>query len=108
MVFFQNKNTNLGKFPKVLLWTMLVYFMTIGSVLRLFGIFCVHLVHFVFVWYIFPVWASCTKKNLATLLVIGTFNAHVLGIFLTFFAIIKIVFGHCVVKNIGLIVSLFY
>jgi hypothetical protein len=26
-----------------------------------------HLVHFVFIWYIFPALVSCTKKNLATL-----------------------------------------
>jgi hypothetical protein len=28
-----------------------------------------HLVHFVLNWYIFPVLVSCTKKNLATLLI---------------------------------------
>jgi hypothetical protein len=32
-----------------------------------FGIFYDHLVHFVFIWYNFPVLVSCTKKNLATL-----------------------------------------
>jgi hypothetical protein len=32
-----------------------------------FGIFCDHLVHFLFIWYIFPVLVSCGKKNLATL-----------------------------------------
>jgi hypothetical protein len=31
------------------------------------GIFYDHLVHFVLIWYIFPVLVSCTKKNLATL-----------------------------------------
>jgi hypothetical protein len=33
-----------------------------------FGIFCVYLVHFVFIWYIFPVLVPHTNKNLATLL----------------------------------------
>jgi hypothetical protein len=32
-----------------------------------FGIFYDHLVHFVFIWCIFPVLVSSTKKNLATL-----------------------------------------
>jgi hypothetical protein len=50
--------------------------MTIWNILRTFGIFYDHLVHFVvFIWYIllcsfgtfFPVWVSCTEKNLATL-----------------------------------------
>jgi hypothetical protein len=31
-----------------------------------FWIFNDHLVHVVFIWYIFPVLVSCTKKNLAT------------------------------------------
>jgi hypothetical protein len=31
------------------------------------GIFYDHLVHFVFIWYIFPFLVSSTKKNLATL-----------------------------------------
>jgi hypothetical protein len=41
--------------------------MAIWDILLPFGTFCVHLVHFVFIWYIFPVLVSCTKKNLATL-----------------------------------------
>jgi hypothetical protein len=48
-------------------WKMLIYFMTIWSILQSFGIFYDHLVHFVFMWYIFPVLVSCTKENLATL-----------------------------------------
>jgi hypothetical protein len=31
------------------------------------GIFYGYLVHFVYIWYIFPVLVTCTKKNLATL-----------------------------------------
>jgi hypothetical protein len=43
---YKQKNPNLGKFWKDLLWNMLVYFMVIGSNLRPFGIFCGHLVYF--------------------------------------------------------------
>jgi hypothetical protein len=41
--------------------------MTIGNILRTFGIFYDYLVHFVLIWYIFPVLVSWAKKNLATL-----------------------------------------
>jgi hypothetical protein len=43
------------------------YFMAIWNILQIFGIFYDHSVHFVFIWYIFPVLVSFTKKNLATL-----------------------------------------
>jgi hypothetical protein len=42
-------------------------FLAIWNILRTFGIFYDHLVHFVFIWHIFQVLVSCTKKNLATL-----------------------------------------
>jgi hypothetical protein len=45
----------------------LVYFMDTWSILRSFVIFCGHLVYFLVIWYIFPIWVFCTKKNLATL-----------------------------------------
>jgi hypothetical protein len=45
-VCFQTKNPNLGKFWRALDWKMLIYFMDIWNILRTFGIFCVHLVHF--------------------------------------------------------------
>jgi hypothetical protein len=48
---------------------MLIYFMAIWKILMTFGIFYDHFVDFVLVWYIFPVLVSCTKKNLATLLI---------------------------------------
>jgi hypothetical protein len=48
----------------IILWTF-------WDILLPFGTFCVHLVHFVFIWYIFLILVSNTKKNLATL-VIGT------------------------------------
>jgi hypothetical protein len=75
MVYFQTKNHNLGHFWRASDWKMLIYIMmTIWSILRTFGIFYDHLVHFVFIWYIlcsfgtfFPLWVSCTKKNLAAL-----------------------------------------
>jgi hypothetical protein len=67
MVCFQTKSTNLGKFWRALDWKMFIYFMAIWNILWTFGIFFDHLVHFVFIWYIFPVWVSCTNKNLATL-----------------------------------------
>jgi hypothetical protein len=39
MVCFQTKNSNLGKFWRVLLWKMLVYFMDTWSILTSFVIF---------------------------------------------------------------------
>jgi hypothetical protein len=41
--------------------------MAIWNILQTFGIFYDPLVHFAFIWYIFLVLVSCTKKNLATL-----------------------------------------
>jgi hypothetical protein len=67
MVCIQTKNLNLGKFWRALDWKLLMYFMAIGNILQRFGILYDHLVHFVFIWYIFPVLVSCTMKNLATL-----------------------------------------
>jgi hypothetical protein len=42
------------KFWRVLQWKILVYFMTIRSILRPQEIYYCHLVYFVVVWYIFP------------------------------------------------------
>jgi hypothetical protein len=36
--------------------------------LQAFGIFYDHLVHFVFIWYMYPVLLYCVKKNLAALI----------------------------------------
>jgi hypothetical protein len=58
----------LGKFWRALDWKMLFYFLAIWNILHTFWIFYDHLVHFVFMWYIFTVLVSSTKKNLATLL----------------------------------------
>jgi hypothetical protein len=54
MVCFQTKNPNLGKFCRVLVWKILVYFMTIWSTLWPLEMFYGHLVYFVVIWYIFP------------------------------------------------------
>jgi hypothetical protein len=67
MVSFQTKHPIWGNFWMALDWKMLIYFMTIRNTLQTFAIFYDHLVHFVIIWYIFPILVSCTKKNLATL-----------------------------------------
>jgi hypothetical protein len=51
--FFQTKNPNMGKFWRALDWKIIVYFMAIWNILCPIGIFCIHMVHFVFIWYIF-------------------------------------------------------
>jgi hypothetical protein len=53
MVYFQTKNSNLGKFLRGLDWKMLKYFMAISNILRTFGVFHDHLVHFLFIGYSF-------------------------------------------------------
>jgi hypothetical protein len=74
MAYFQPKNSNLGKFWRVLHRKVLVYSMAIRSILRPFGIFCGHLVYsvaigyyFMVIWYIFPVLVNCANRNLAIL-----------------------------------------
>jgi hypothetical protein len=62
MVYFQTKNTNLGKFWRALWWQILVHLMPIWYILWPFGIFCGHLVYFS------PVLVCCSKKNPATLI----------------------------------------
>jgi hypothetical protein len=53
MVCFQTKKPDLGKFWRVSLWKILVYFMTIWFILWPLEIFYGHLVYFVVIWYIF-------------------------------------------------------
>jgi hypothetical protein len=53
MVCSQTENPNLGKFRIALDWKMLIYFMTTCNISRTFEIFYDHMVHFVFIWYIF-------------------------------------------------------
>jgi hypothetical protein len=50
MAYFQTKNPNLGQFWGVLKWKMLLYFMSIWSILRLFGILCGYLGYYVAIW----------------------------------------------------------
>jgi hypothetical protein len=50
---FKPKIPILGKFWRVLQWNILVYFITISSILLLLEIFYGHLVYFVVIWYIF-------------------------------------------------------
>jgi hypothetical protein len=56
MVYFQTKNPNLGKFWSALDWKMLKYFMANCNISWALGILYDHLVHFLFIWYIFSVW----------------------------------------------------
>jgi hypothetical protein len=65
IAYFQTKNTDLGEF---LQWKMLVYYMAIRPIVRLFGIVFGHLVYLMAIWYIFPFLVCYTKKNLATLI----------------------------------------
>jgi hypothetical protein len=51
----------LGKIFRATNW---ILYMATWNILWIFGD---HSVHFVFIWYIFPVLVSCTEKNLATL-----------------------------------------
>jgi hypothetical protein len=67
MVYFQTKNLSLGKFWRALDWKMLIYFMVIWNILRIFGISYDHLEHTSDHLILFPALGSCTKKNLATL-----------------------------------------
>jgi hypothetical protein len=68
IVCFRTKNPDVGVFWRALDWKVLKYFVSIWNILQTFGIFYDHLVHFVLIWYIFMFSASCTEKNLATLI----------------------------------------
>jgi hypothetical protein len=60
--YFQTKNPNLGKFLKDLQWKMLLYFMTIGSILRQLGIFLAIWSMLLLLATIFPVLVCCTYQ----------------------------------------------
>jgi hypothetical protein len=66
MVYFQTKIPKMGMFLRALDWKMFIYFRVIWNILLAWKVFA-HLVHFVLIWYNFPVLVSRTKKNLATL-----------------------------------------
>jgi hypothetical protein len=63
MVYFQTQNPTLGKLWRALDLKKFIYFMAIWTILQTFGIFYDHSVHFVFIWYIFPVWDHVTGKT---------------------------------------------
>jgi hypothetical protein len=64
MVCFQTKNPKLGKFWRVLQWKILVYFMTIWSILLPLEILYGHLAYFAVIWYIFPRFGIlCQEKS---------------------------------------------
>jgi hypothetical protein len=74
---FKPQNPNLGKFWRLLDWKILMYFMAIWNILQTFWIFYRHFGYFITIWYIlcssgtfFTALVSCTKKNLATLILI--------------------------------------
>jgi hypothetical protein len=71
---FKPKNPDLGKFWRVFAQVRCWYimYMSILSILWLFGKFCGHLLYFMDIWYtyLFPVLVCCTEKNLATLVAI--------------------------------------
>jgi hypothetical protein len=60
---FSKQNHILGKFWRALLWKILVYFLTIWSILRPLEIFYGHLVYFVLIWYIFPRFGILDKEK---------------------------------------------
>jgi hypothetical protein len=61
---FLIQNPSLGKSWRVLQWKMLVYVIATLSILLPFGIFCCHLVYFMFIWYIFPRFGIlCQEKS---------------------------------------------
>jgi hypothetical protein len=63
IVSFQTKNPNLGKFWRALDWKLLIYFMVIWNILHTFGIFYHHLLHVVFMWYIFSGLGNIYKEK---------------------------------------------
>jgi hypothetical protein len=63
MAYFQTKNPNLGKFWRVLQWKILVYFMAIWSILRIFDIFYGHLVYFPPSWQTFSRFGLLHKEK---------------------------------------------
>jgi hypothetical protein len=71
-VYFQTKNSNLGKFWRALEWKMLVYFMTILSILRPNGIVYGSLAHFVVIWYAFSRFGMLYREKFGPF---GIFNA---------------------------------
>jgi hypothetical protein len=99
MVCIQTKNTNLGKFGRLLRWKMLVKCMAIWSILWPSGRFYDIFVHVKVIWYILPVLVSCSKTNLATL--VGGRAVQGCQIFLCTYNILKRVkYNKSMYKNV--------
>jgi hypothetical protein len=62
MVYFLAKIPNFGKFWRALACKNVDYFIDIKNLVWTFGIFYDHLVHFVFIWLIFPILVACIKQ----------------------------------------------
>jgi hypothetical protein len=62
MACFETKNPNLGKFWRDLQIKIKVYFMATWSLLKLFGIFCDHLVYLWLFGIFFPFWYVVQRK----------------------------------------------
>jgi hypothetical protein len=75
---FSNQKSHCGEIVEDLRMENVEIFYGIWNILCTFEISCEHLVHFVLICYIFPFLVSCTKKNLATLLL--NFCFHCLGL----------------------------
>jgi hypothetical protein len=65
--YFQTKKSQFGSISEGLRLEKMDTFSAIWNILRTSVLFYDHLVHFVFMWYIFSVLVRCNKKNLATL-----------------------------------------
>jgi hypothetical protein len=69
-MYFQTKNTNLGKFWRALQWN------AIWSILQLFGIFYGHLVYSMVVLVYLSRFGTLYQENLATLTLYGGLGAQ--------------------------------
>jgi hypothetical protein len=64
MVYFKTKNPDLCKFCRALVRKILIYFMAIGNILQIFGIFYDHLLYTLCSFgTFFQILVSCTKKS---------------------------------------------
>jgi hypothetical protein len=77
LVYFQTKNSNLGKFWRALDWKIFIYFMDIlehftgiWNIYDSLGTFCARLVHFFRFWYHVPrkLWQPCRVRILRNLI----------------------------------------
>jgi hypothetical protein len=64
MVYFQTKNSNLGKLWRPLVWKILVYFMALWNILLPFGIIFGNLIQFVVIWCVFSRFGKFGPRNI--------------------------------------------